>query len=39
MENGGTVLNGPMDIGVGTLGIVMDPQGAVFQVMQAADEG
>lgn len=38
-ENGGTVLDGPIDIGVGTLGIVMDPQGTVFQLMQAADEG
>ena len=37
-ENGGTVLDGPIDIGVGTLGIVMDPQGTVFQLMQAADE-
>ncbi len=36
--NGGTVLNGPMDGGVGIFGVVMDPQGAVFTVMQAADE-
>jgi len=35
---GGTVLNGPMDIGIGMLGVVMDPQGAMFQVLQSADD-
>ena len=29
-ELGGTALLGPMDIGVGKIGVVQDPQGAVF---------
>lgn len=31
---GGTVLNGPMDIGIGLLAIIQDPQGAIFQVLE-----
>jgi predicted enzyme related to lactoylglutathione lyase len=29
-ENGGKVIAGPIDIGQGEIGVVMDPQGAVF---------
>jgi predicted enzyme related to lactoylglutathione lyase len=29
-ELGGTPLMGPMDIGMGSIGVVQDPQGAVF---------
>lgn len=35
---GGVVLNGPMDIGIGLLAIIQDPQGAVFQVLELAAE-
>jgi uncharacterized protein len=35
---GGQVLNGPFDISVGRLAIVMDPQGAMFAVMAPSDE-
>lgn len=36
-EHGGTLLNGPMDIGIGMLAIIQDPQGAVFQVLEPAE--
>ncbi|HXF32605.1 MAG TPA: VOC family protein [Solirubrobacterales bacterium] len=35
---GGRLLNGPMDISVGRLAILMDPQGAMFAVMAPSDE-
>ena len=35
-ENGGTVLNGPMDIGIGQIAAMQDPQGASFHLMQPA---
>jgi predicted enzyme related to lactoylglutathione lyase len=35
---GGQLLNGPFDISVGRLAILMDPQGAMFAVMAASDE-
>jgi predicted enzyme related to lactoylglutathione lyase len=35
---GGQVLNGPFDISVGRLVILMDPQGAMFAVMAPSDE-
>jgi predicted enzyme related to lactoylglutathione lyase len=35
---GGQVLNGPFDISVGRLAILMDPQGAMFAVMAPSDE-
>jgi predicted enzyme related to lactoylglutathione lyase len=31
-ELGGTVLGGPIDIGVAKIGVVQDPQGAVFAI-------
>jgi uncharacterized protein len=36
--SGGQVLNGPFDISVGRLAILMDPQGAMFAVMAPSDE-
>jgi uncharacterized protein len=35
---GGQLLNGPVDIRVGRLAILMDPQGAMFAVMAPTDE-
>jgi hypothetical protein len=35
---GGQLLNGPFDISVGRIAILMDPQGAMFAVMAASDE-
>lgn len=35
---GGQLLNGPFDISVGRLAILMDPQGAMFAVMAPTDE-
>jgi predicted enzyme related to lactoylglutathione lyase len=35
---GGQLLNGPVDIPVGRLAILMDPQGAMFAVMAPTDE-
>jgi predicted enzyme related to lactoylglutathione lyase len=35
---GGQLLNGPFDIRVGRLAILMDPQGAMFAVMAPSDE-
>jgi predicted enzyme related to lactoylglutathione lyase len=35
---GGQLLNGPVDISVGRLAVLMDPQGAMFAVMAASDE-
>jgi predicted enzyme related to lactoylglutathione lyase len=35
---GGQLLNGPVDISVGRLAILMDPQGAMFAVMAPTDE-
>ena len=35
---GGQLLNGPMDISVGRLAILMDAQGAMFAVMAPTDE-
>ena len=35
---GGQLLNGPFDIRVGRLAILMDPQGAMFAVMASSDE-
>jgi predicted enzyme related to lactoylglutathione lyase len=35
---GGQVLNGPLDIPVGRIAILMDPQGAMFAVMAPTDE-
>ncbi|HEY0278900.1 MAG TPA: VOC family protein [Solirubrobacterales bacterium] len=35
---GGTVLNGPIDIGMGEIAILRDPQGATFAVMAPTDE-
>ena len=35
---GGQLLNGPVDISVGRLAILMDPQGAMFAVMAPSDE-
>jgi predicted enzyme related to lactoylglutathione lyase len=32
------VLNGPFDIPVGRIAILMDPQGAMFAVMAPTDE-
>ena len=37
-EKGGTVLNGPMEIGVGTIVAAQDPQGATLHLMQPAPE-
>lgn len=38
-ESGGTALLGPMDIGVGKIGVVQDPQGAVFGVYAGDFDG
>ena len=35
---GGQLLNGPVDIQVGRLAVLMDPQGAMFAVMAPTDE-
>lgn len=35
---GGTVLNGPIDMGQGTIAVLSDPQGAVFAVWSGAYE-
>jgi predicted enzyme related to lactoylglutathione lyase len=35
---GGQLLNGPVDIPVGRLAVLMDPQGAMFAVMAPTDE-
>ena len=35
---GGTILAGPMDIPVGTAVTIRDPQGAVFSVLQPAEQ-
>ncbi len=37
-EQGGTVLNGPMDIGIGKIAAAQDPQGASFHLMQPMNE-
>jgi hypothetical protein len=37
-SSGGQLLNGPVDISVGRLAVLMDPQGAMFAVMAASDE-
>jgi predicted enzyme related to lactoylglutathione lyase len=37
-SNGGQVLNGPIDISVGRLAVLMDPQGAMFAVMAPTEE-
>jgi predicted enzyme related to lactoylglutathione lyase len=37
-SNGGQVLNGPIDISVGRLAVLMDPQGAMFAVMAPTDD-
>jgi predicted enzyme related to lactoylglutathione lyase len=36
--SGGRLLNGPIDISVGRLAILQDPQGAPFAVMAPSDE-
>ncbi len=36
--NGGSVINGPVDIPVGRLAILQDPHGAVFAVMNPTEE-
>jgi predicted enzyme related to lactoylglutathione lyase len=37
-SGGGQVLNGPIDISVGRLAVITDPQGAAFAVMQPSEE-
>jgi hypothetical protein len=37
-SNGGRLLNGPTDIGVGRLAVLQDPQGAAFAVLAPTDE-
>ncbi len=37
-SSGGQVLNGPIDISVGRLAVLMDPQGAMFAVLAPSDE-
>jgi predicted enzyme related to lactoylglutathione lyase len=35
---GGTLMNGPVDIGMGQIVVLQDPQGAFFAVMAPSDE-
>lgn len=37
-SSGGQLLNGPIDIGVGRIAMLADPQGAFFAVMEPSDE-